>query len=229
MNNQPQKPLATTPMRQTRSFVRRQGRMTDAQRRAIETLWDQYVLPADALPQILSDSEKNWIMEIGFGMGESLLQMAKANPEQCFLGIEVHKPGIGALMAAAATHQLSNLFVVCGDALDILQNQIPSARLSRIQIFFPDPWPKKRHHKRRLINPDNATLMLDRLMNGGELHIATDWPNYAEHIQLCLRNRSEVTLLEDLSRPAYRPLTKFEQRGQRLGHPIVDLRFIKQA
>lgn len=203
--------------------------MTDAQRRAIDTLWHKYVLAPEALPNILADRQQTWILEIGFGMGESLLQMASADPRRRFLGIEVHKPGIGALMAAADTQQLSNLHIVCGDALDVLQEHVPSDRFSRIQIFFPDPWPKKRHHKRRLINRDNVTLLLDKLVSGGELHIATDWPNYAEHISQCLSERNDVTRIADTRRPEYRPLTKFEQRGERLGHPIADLRFVKRT
>jgi len=220
-------PAKTQHLRQTRSFVRRQGRITEAQRRAIDQLWSSYVVDLNQVSDLIAADASNWILEIGFGMGESLLQMAMAEPQHRFLGIEVHNPGIGALLAGIAQHHIDNINIVCGDALDVLQQQIPDNRLSRIQIYFPDPWPKKKHHKRRLINIENARMMYSKLAASGELHIATDWPNYAEHIEQCLKSISGFSLMKDKSRPPHRPLTKFEQRGERLGHPIVDLRYIK--
>ena len=216
-------------LRQTRSFVRRQGRMTDAQRRAIDTLWSRFVVEPPLIADLLGQSTDDWILEIGFGMGESLLRMAINEPDKHFLGIEVHRPGIGAILASIETHQVNNIRIASADALEILERQISDERLSRIQIYFPDPWPKKRHHKRRLINTENGAMMLKKLQPGGELHIATDWPEYAEHIEAQLSALSGFTLMKDRTRPAHRPVTKFEQRGQRLGHPIVDLRFVKTA
>ena len=220
-------PSNVTHLRQTRSFVRRQGRMTDAQRRAIEKLWARYVINMEQVPELLAADSRQWILEIGFGMGESLSQMAAAEAQCHFLGIEVHRPGIGALLAAMESRDIDNIHIVCGDALDVLQSYVPDSQFSRIQVFFPDPWPKKKHHKRRLINPENAQLLFDKLISGGELHIATDWPNYAEHIEQSVISIKGFSLMADKSRPSHRPFTKFEQRGERLGHPIVDLRFIK--
>jgi len=218
---------APLPLRRTRSFVRRQGRITEGQRRAIEQFASRYVLEANQVSELLQQDESPWVLEIGFGMGESLAQMAVAEPELRFLGIEVHRPGVGALLAAIDQQHIDNIRIVSADALDVLHEQVADARLTRIQIFFPDPWPKKRHHKRRLINLANAQLMYNKLIAGGELHIATDWPDYAEHIEAVLKQIPGFSALADKSRPARRPSTKFEQRGERLGHPIVDLRFIK--
>jgi len=223
-------PENITHLRQTRSYVRRQGRITDAQRRALDQLWSTYVVDVSQVSKLMaSDSRRHWVLEIGFGMGESLLQMALAEPQHHFLGIEVHRPGIGSLLAGIENSHIDNVHVVCGDALDVLQQQIPDGALKRIQIYFPDPWPKKKHHKRRLINHENAGLMYRKIAPGGELHIATDWPNYAEHIEACLLSLPDFKLSPDKSRPPHRPSTKFEQRGERLGHPIVDLRYIKKA
>lgn len=220
---------ATPPVRRTRSFVRRQGRMTEGQRRAIDQFASRYMLDVTQVRELLLQDDSPWVLEIGFGMGESLAQMAVAEPELHFLGIEVHRPGVGALLAAIDQQHIDNIRIVSADAMDVLHEQIPDGRLTRVQIFFPDPWPKKRHHKRRLINQASAQLLYNKLIPGGELHIATDWPDYAAHIENALKFVAGFSLLADKSRPARRPSTKFEQRGERLGHPIVDLRFIKSA
>ena len=211
-----------------RSFVRRQGRMTSGQQRALEQFWDRFGLD-------LQDKVYDWdevfgrsaarILEIGFGNGESLLVMAQHCPEQDFIGIEVHRPGVGHLLIQVMELNLSNIRVFCADAVAVLNSSIAAASLDRIQLFFPDPWPKKRHHKRRLIQPPFVVLLADKLKPGGILHLATDWQDYAEHmltvleLSPCFSN----TATGFAPRPPERPLTKYEQRGQRLGHTVYDL------
>lgn len=215
-----------------RSFVRRQGRLTAAQRRALDTLWSRFGVdhgPAPLDPLQLFGRDAPRVLEIGFGDGESLAAMAAAAPDVDFLGIEVHRPGIGHLLLQAEHLDIDNLRVICADAVETLQRRLPSSSLDRVQIFFPDPWPKQRHHKRRLIQPGLVTLLSDRLKPGGRLHLATDWEDYAYHMLAVLE--AEETLCNEAGesrfspRPAYRPPTKFEQRGQRLGHNIRDLIF----
>ncbi len=215
-----------------RSFVRRQGRMTPAQQRALDTLWSRFGIDNDSAPLDLTQHfgrDTPRVLEIGFGDGESLAAMAAADPESDYLGIEVHRPGVGHLLLRAGQLDLSNLKVFCADAVDVLRQRLPFAGLDRIQIFFPDPWPKQRHHKRRLIQPGLVALLSDKLKPGGRLHLATDWEDYAHHMLTVL---DTVTSLDNVAgvgcftpRPAYRPLTKFEQRGQRLGHNVWDLIF----
>lgn len=217
--------------RRIRSFVRRQGRMTHAQNLALENLWPICGLdpqePFDASHVFARDAPL--IVEIGFGNGESLVQMAAASPENNFLGIEVHRPGVGRLLLRAEELALRNIRVYCADAIEILQQKLEDRSLAGVQIFFPDPWQKKRHHKRRLITPAFASLVARKLMRGGILHCATDWSDYAkqmlEVLEGCpdLRNTAGKCVFSE--RPDYRPLTKFEARGKRLGHPVWDLIF----
>ena len=219
-------------IRPIRSFVRREGRMTDPQKLALERRWSDYGI---ALPnqgekldfaEIFGRSQKT-VLEIGFGMGASLLEMAEQHPETNYLGIEVHRPGVGKLLSGIEALSLSNLRVICDDAVMVLKDHIDDQSLDGIQIYFPDPWPKKRHHKRRLIKPDFVKLCSEKIKLGAYIHCATDWENYAQQMMTVL---SEQPLLvnqagddEYSPRPSWRPLTKFEARGQRLGHGIWDL------
>lgn len=206
--------------RPIRSYVLRQGRTTPAQKRALETLVSKYGIPFSE--QKISSSRK-LVLEIGSGMGETTLAIAKAHPEADFVAVEVHGPGVGSLLNAIEREQLTNLRVIRHDALDVLEHMIGDGTLAAIHLFFPDPWPKKRHHKRRMVQPAFAALAARKLAPGGVLHAATDWPDYAEHMQEVL---SKEPLLEAASAGfAARPVTKFESRGQRLGHPIRELLF----
>ena len=207
-------------MRPIRSYVLRQGRTTPAQTRALETLYPKYGIPFSQ--QKLSSTRK-LVLEIGSGMGETTVEIAKAHPEVNFVAVEVHGPGVGSLLNAIEREQLANLRVIRHDALDVLEHMIADASLAAIHLFFPDPWPKKRHHKRRLVQPAFAALAARKLKDGGILHAATDWPDYAEHMNAVF---SKEPLLEPAADGfTSRPVTKFESRGQRLGHPIRELVF----
>jgi tRNA (guanine-N7-)-methyltransferase len=220
------------PRREIRSFVRREGRMTDSQKRALEELWPRYGLeaPQSRLKPLLQDvfgREAPVVMEIGFGNGDHLLARAQAEPEKNFLGVEVHRPGAGRVLNRAAAADLRNLRVACHDAVEVLRDWLPERSLAEILVYFPDPWPKKRHHKRRLVSPSFATLAASRLARGGVLKLATDWAHYAQQMRAVL---DAEPLLENAAaaagfvpRPADRPLTRFETRGMKLGHEVFDL------
>ena len=208
--------------RPIRSYVLRQGRTTPAQKRALDELYPKYGIPFSAAP-LRSARGAPLVLEIGSGMGETTAAIAAARPEVDFVAVEVHGPGVGSLLNRIESQQLANLRVMRHDATDVLQQMVADESLAAIHLFFPDPWPKKRHHKRRLVQPDSAALMARKLAPGGILHAATDWPDYAEHMSAVL---GAEPLLEPADRAfAERPLTKFESRGQRLGHPIRDLYF----
>lgn len=224
------------PLRQIRSFVRRQGRLTKGQQQALTTLWPRWGLdfqPAPLTLATLFTREAPVVMEIGFGMGDSLVAMAKQHPQYNFLGVEVHLPGVGACLSALAAADIHNLRVVCHDAIEVLQQMISDNSLSRVQLYFPDPWHKARHHKRRIVQEHFVSLVARKLKLGGQLHIATDWQPYAEAIVQviaqvdALRNCS--TTGDYVEKPAFRPQTKFERRGERLGHGVWDLLFEKVA
>lgn len=222
------------PKRTIKSFVIRRGRMTDAQRHALDSLWPKFGLENK---NGVIDSAKVFgrhapvILEIGFGMGVALLQMAKQMPENNFIGIEVHPPGIGALFAGLEKQQLQNVRVFKEDAVIVLRQTIPAESLDKVLIFFPDPWPKKRHHKRRLIQDEFIALIATKLKPGGVLHLATDWEDYAKQMMKVASAHPAFLNLAGAGnyaeKPAYRPLTRFEQRGQKLGHKIYDLLFCK--
>ena len=221
-------------LRRIRSFVRREGRMTDAQQRALAEYWDQFGVEVGAAllnPFILFGRHAPLVLEIGFGDGESLAAMAAMHPEWDYLGIEVHRPGIGHLLLRAAALQLTNLRVLCADAVGVLEQQLPDECLDRMQIFFPDPWPKTRHHKRRLVQAQQLALLVRKLKPLGQLHIATDCEDYACAMLNLLNATPGLANTADgggfAPRPVWRPLTKFEQRGQRLGRAIRDLLFIR--
>lgn len=219
--------------REIRSFVKRDGRMTPSQQRALEQLWPRFGLqPEQLIERDLAElfgRVAPVTLEIGFGMGDSLAQMAATEPERNFLGIEVHRPGVGRLMSLLETRDIDNVRILCADAVPVLKDAIKPESIDRVQIFFPDPWPKKRHHKRRLLNPDFIALLRSRLQSGGLLHVATDWEDYAERV---LELLNDADGLENLSttggavpRPDWRPETRFEARGIRHGHAVWDLMF----
>ncbi|ROR34622.1 tRNA (guanosine(46)-N7)-methyltransferase TrmB [Inmirania thermothiophila] len=215
--------------RRIRSFVRREGRMTAAQRRALATLWPRYGLePRGVLDLDAAFGRRaRRTLEIGFGNGEALLTLARTALEEDFLGIEVHRPGVGHLLLGLEREGLGNVRVICDDAVEVLSRHLPAASLDRILIWFPDPWPKKRHHKRRLVQPPFVRELLRVLRPGGLLHLATDWPDYAEHMVAVLEAEPGLINLEGpgrfAPRPPWRPRTRFEARGERLGHPVLDL------
>jgi tRNA (guanine-N7-)-methyltransferase len=201
----------------------------------LTTLWQRFGVDAGAAPldpATLFERRAPLVLEIGFGDGEALATMASADPMMNYLGLEVHRPGIGHLLLRAETLALTNLRVMCADAVEVLERQTPDECLDRAQIFFPDPWPKARHHKRRLIQASFVTLLVHKLKPGGELHIATDCEDYAHSILNLLNATAElVNRAEDngfASRPGYRPSTRFEQRGRRLGHAIRDILFARR-
>jgi tRNA (guanine-N7-)-methyltransferase len=225
---------AHPPRRGIRSFVVRAGRMTAAQERAWVDLWPQYGIEtgdAQVDPAAAFGRLAPLTLEIGFGNGESLVSLAAAHPERDYLGIEVHRPGVGHLMLRAEELHLANVRAVCRDAVEVLQRCIPPGSLDEVLLYFPDPWPKKRHHKRRIVQPDFVALVASRLRAGGVFRMATDWQPYAEHM---LEVASGCGLLRNASpdgtfvpRPESRPVTRFERRGQRLGHSVWDLAFTR--
>lgn len=220
----------TGEQRSIRSYVLRQGRMTAAQQRACETLMPRFGIAYRPTPLDLAATFGRTapvVLEIGFGMGETTAEICATHPDRDFLGIEVHAPGVGSLLRQIEARGLTNMRIIQHDAVDVLTTMIPPSSLAGVHIFFPDPWPKKRHHKRRLINPSITALVASRLAHDGYVHIATDWEEYAHWILDVLHS---VPGLENSAngfstRPECRPLTKFERRGIRLGHPVFDIIF----
>lgn len=217
-------------MRPIRSYVLRQGRVSSAQRRAHDTLLPRYGIPYSSrvldLESMFGRSAPR-VLEIGFGMGETTAVIAAAQPDIDYLGIEVHTPGVGSLLKAIDAEGLTNVRVIQHDAVDVLTHMIAPASLAGVHVFFPDPWPKKRQQKRRLLQAPLVSLLASRLKEGAYLHVATDWEEYAQRILEVLAG--EPLLVNTVSnfspRPDYRPLTKFEQRGLRLGHGVWDIIF----
>lgn len=228
-----QPPGDETPSRRTvRSYVLRGGRIGSGQQRALDALAPRYVLPyrAGAIdPVAVFGRRAPLIVEIGFGMGDATASIAAATPQCDFIGIEVHPPGVGALLQRLDAGGLRNVRIVQHDAVAVLHEMIAPGSLAGAMVFFPDPWPKKRHHKRRLIQPPFVALLASRLAPGATLHLATDWAPYAEQMLQVLGAEPALANTVDgfAPRPAHRPLTKFEQRGQRLGQPSRDLVFRK--
>ncbi|MDF1655087.1 MAG: tRNA (guanosine(46)-N7)-methyltransferase TrmB [Coxiellaceae bacterium] len=221
------------PKRTIRSYVLRQGRMTISQSQALKNLWPQYgiELSSELLDfESLFGNTNPVTIEVGFGMGDSLVQMAAEYPDRNFLGIEVHGPGVGALLAGVQKQGLTNLRVIQDDAVKVLQQMIPPHSVSCFQIFFPDPWHKKRHHKRRLIQPEFVAVLVSKLADGGLIHCATDWQAYAEQMMqvLSANERLQNTCGDQryVENQQLRPSTKFEKRGERLGHGVWDLLFV---
>ena len=218
--------------RAVRSFVTRSGRITPAQERALEELWPKYGIELGDAPLALDEllgRDARRVAEIGFGNGEHLLALAAARPADAFLGIEVHRPGVGRLLLQLEERGLDNVRVICRDAVEVLERYLEGACLDEILILFPDPWPKKRHHKRRLIQPPFVELLAQRLRRGGAVRLATDWEPYAAEILAALsaepRLRNAALAGGFVPRPAERAPTRFERRGERLGHRVWDLEF----
>ena len=218
--------------RQIRSFVIRSGRMTLKQKEAKVKHWETYGLDENQLLNVAESFPQQGplVLEVGFGMGMSLVEMATKEPEKNFIGIEVHPPGIGKVMQLAEDAGVTNLRIYQGDAIKILKEVIPDSSISRFQLYFPDPWPKKRHHKRRIVQLPFVELVRQKLCVGGDLHMATDVESYAEHMMKTMqqapgfKNKAET---EDgfYPRPDFRPFTKFERRGEELGHGVWDIIF----
>jgi len=220
----------TSARRPIRSYVLRQGRVSNAQRRAYDTLLPRFGIPYSAktldLDQTFGRAAPK-ILEIGFGMGETTAAIAAAHPEHDYLAIEVHTPGVGALLKRLAESELTNVRVIQHDAHEVLRDMIALASFDAVHVFFPDPWPKKRHHKRRLIQPEFVALLASRMKPGAYVHVATDWEDYAQQILEVLSREPLLanTARDYAPRPAYRPQTKFESRGLKLGHGVWDIIF----
>ena len=228
-------PPLNKPLRPIQSFVRREGRMSSRQQRALDTLWPKYGIDLDGKQinwQQVFGRDATRIVEIGFGMGQSLLEMAKANADQDFIGVEVYRSGVGSLLADLEDQAVTNVRVFAADIIEVFEQAIPDASVDRVQLFFPDPWPKKRHHKRRLLQNAFVEKVAAKLRPGGVFHMATDWQDYAKHMLTTMSNSpyfsNQAGPGQFAERPAYRPLTKYEQRGQALGHGVWDLLFIKK-
>ncbi|USH02887.1 tRNA (guanosine(46)-N7)-methyltransferase TrmB [Grimontia kaedaensis] len=221
-------------IRKIRSFVRREGRLTKGQEQAMNDCWPTMGIDFEV-------KQLNWtevfgndnpvVLEIGFGMGASLVEMAKNAPEKNFIGIEVHSPGVGACLMAARDADITNLRVMCHDAVEVFEHMLPVASLETVQLFFPDPWHKARHHKRRIVQPAFVQMLRDKLKIGGIFHMATDWENYAEHMVevMDVAPGYKNTAVDGpyIPRPEERPLTKFEARGHRLGHGVWDMKYAR--
>ena len=221
-------------IREVKSFVLREGRLTKGQQQAIDDHWHELGLDYQSSSIALTDvfnRDSHVVLEIGFGMGASLVEMAQNASDKDYIGIEVHKPGVGACLKSAVDAGINNIRVMNHDAVEVLQNMLEDNSLSTVQLFFPDPWHKKRHHKRRIVQPEFVELLRQKLKVGGVFHMATDWENYAEHMLEVMTNatgyKNQSETGEYVPRPDHRPLTKFEDRGHRLGHGVWDLMFEK--
>lgn len=217
--------------RPIKSFVRHHGRLTAGQQNALDNYWDSFGINYQAEPLNLSHlgQFEQVVFEIGFGNGESFIEMAEKSPDTLFIGAEVHRPGVGRALMLAQERELKNLRVIEHDAVEFIDNMLPEHSLDRVQVFFPDPWHKKRHFKRRLIQADFCKKLQRVLKPKGILHVATDWVPYAEH---CVEIINSIDFFENISttgdyieKPAYRPETKFERRGLKLGHEVRDMQF----
>lgn len=226
--------VVTGTERRIKSFVLREGRLTTGQEKALRELWPIWGIEYSGnildLKAIFG-REAKLTVEIGFGMGKSLVEMAKAAPERDFIGIEVHTPGVGAALAYAKELGISNLRVMHHDAVEVFQNMLPLDSINSLQLFFPDPWHKAKHHKRRIVKPEFLDMVIPHLAKDGYIHMATDWQNYAEEmLEILSADNRLINLSADgtyVPRPEFRPLTKFENRGQKLGHGVWDLMFKK--
>lgn len=225
-------------LRQVRSFVLRGGRLTVAQQRALDEYWPAYGIEPGIEPgaeildlQVTFGNEHPVIADVGFGNGDSTWQMARDHPQENYLGIEVHRPGVGHLLMKIEEHALRNVRIACADATEFFARRLHDSSLAGVRIYFPDPWPKKRHHKRRLVQAGFVGLIASKLRAGGVLHLATDWTPYAEHMLEVLAATPAFTNLCSeggyCPRPPWRPLTRYEQRGNKLGHAVHDLIFRK--
>lgn len=221
--------------RPIRSFVLRKGRLTHAQARALETLWPQFGIDPsqhEIDPPSLFGRSAPLVIEIGFGNGEATWQMARNEPEKDFIGIEVHKPGVGHLLQALDAKKLNNVRIARDDAVEFIARQVPDKSLDEVRIYFPDPWHKKRHHKRRILQPAFLDLLAGKMAPGALMHLATDWEPYAEYmLEVCHAHEAFRNCSEDgpyVPKPEWRPETKYELRGERLGQPSRDILFVRR-
>ena len=222
-------------MRPIRSFVLRAGRLTEGQQRALDELLPKFGIGPGNDPldfERLFSNPRPVIVEIGFGDGDATWRMAQHSPQENFIGLEVHRPGVGHLLLQLEKQGISNVRVACEDGVEFLRQRVPAGVLEGVRLYFPDPWPKKRHHKRRIVQPGFVELLAEKITAGGILHFATDWQNYAEHMLEVLRGNPAFENLSDTGdyclRPSWRPLTKYEKRGERLGHGVYDLLFLRR-
>lgn len=222
--------------RQVRSFVLRGGRLTEGQQRAMEELLPRYSTGSGS--GFLDFAElfgivRPVVLEIGFGNGDATWQMAQQSPQENFIGVEVHKPGVGHLLLNLQEKAIENVRIACEDAVVFLRERVAVSSLDGVRVFFPDPWPKKRHHKRRIVKAEFVTLLAEKVQTGGIVHFATDWQNYAEHMLEVLQQNPAFENLSDTgdycSRPTWRPMTRYEKRGKRLGHEVYDLLFLRRS
>jgi tRNA (guanine-N7-)-methyltransferase len=229
--NPPENPTEDLTQRRIRSFVLRQGRLTKGQERALETGLPKFGIPyAEALldlKQLFGRVESKKILEIGFGMGETTAKIAQTLPDCDFVAAEVHTPGVGSLLKLIVENNIPNIRIIQHDVVEVLQHMVSEASLDGVHIFFPDPWHKKRHHKRRLIQAEFVKVLCSKLKPGGYLHVATDWQEYAEWVLEVLSAELQLKNTADdyAEKPSYRPLTKFENRGIKLGHGVWDMVF----
>jgi tRNA (guanine-N7-)-methyltransferase len=234
MTDDPQQPApsASAPRQPIRSYVLRAGRLGSGQARALAELGPRFLLPFQPAPidaHAVFGRDAPVVLEIGFGMGDATAQIAASRPDTDFIGCEVHAPGVGALLRLIGERELGNLRIVRHDAVEVLEHMIAPGSLAGIHLFFPDPWHKKKHHKRRLLQPPFVARLVTRLAPGGYLHCATDWQHYAEQMMEVLSAEPGLVNTADryAIKPAYRPLTKFENRGLKLGHGVWDLVFTR--
>lgn len=221
--------------RPIRSYVRRSGRLTDGQARALDTLWPVFGVEVDNqhldFQQLFERAAPTYV-EIGFGMGQSLVEMAKQRPQHNFIGIEVHEPGVGSLLCQMKELGLENIRVINADAVEVMTNMVAPESVDGVYLFFPDPWHKKRHHKRRIVQPEFVEMIVQRIKFGGLFHMATDWENYAEHMLQVAEANKQLSNLAGCGNfnpdTGKRVETKFERRGLRLGHGIWDLIFVRK-
>jgi tRNA (guanine-N7-)-methyltransferase len=229
----PEEAEASNFQRRIRSFVLRQGRLTKGQERALEEAWPQFGIEYQQalldLNQTFDRADSKKVLEIGFGMGDATAKIAQTLPDSDFLAVEVHTPGVGSLLKLMQEGDIHNIRIIQHDAVEVLQNMLPYQSLDGVHIFFPDPWHKKRHHKRRLIQAEFVKLLCSKLKVGAYIHVATDWQEYAEWVLEVLKAEPQLqnTALDFAEKPAYRPLTKFENRGIKLGHGVWDLVFLR--
>lgn len=225
-----------TTFRKIQSFVKRSGRLTPSQQRGLKELWSYYAIePSAGLIDFSAvfGNDNPVVLEIGFGNGDTLVEMAGQNPQFNYVGIEVYEAGIGRLISSVHSKNLTNLKVLRGDAVEFLENNIADNSLNKVQLFFPDPWHKKKHHKRRIVQHNFLNLLSFKLKNKSQFHLATDWQNYAEQMMKTLEENKNFKNTQPvhtyIPRPDFRPLSKFEKRGHRLGHGVWDLIFINEA
>lgn len=223
-------------LRKIQSFVRRSGRLTPSQAKGLTELWGDYAIePFDELLDFNATfgNDNAVVLEIGFGNGDTLVEMAEQNPQLNYVGIEVYEAGIGRLISNAYSKKLDNLKILKGDAVEFLENNIADSCLTKVQLFFPDPWHKKKHHKRRIVQHNFLNLLSLKLKNNAQFHLATDWQNYAEQMMKILEENKNFKNTQPahtyITRPDFRPLSKFEKRGHRLGHEVWDLMFINEV